>query len=152
MNHQGSVNAIVFSSDGRYLATTSADRTVGVWETESGYQLICLPHKDVDYKDGDYLRNIAFSPDGRYLATASENGSTGMWEIISGRLTHKRRVSTVAFSSDGSYLATGSEDGTAGIWEVKGGYRHLQLSCGSRVWAAAFSPGATSLQEAGTAW
>ena len=140
MNHQGSVNAIVFSSDGRYLATTSADRTVGVWETESGYQLICLPHKDVDYKDGDYLRNIAFSPDGRYLATASENGSTGMWEIISGRLTHKRRVSTVAFSSDGSYLATGSEDGTAGIWEVKGGYRHLQLSCGSRVWAAAFSP------------
>ncbi len=140
MNHQGSVNAIVFAPDGRYLATTSADRTVGVWETESGYQLICLPHKDVDFKVGDYIRNIAFSPDGRYLATASENGSTGMWEIITGRLTHKRRVSAVAFSSDGSYLATGSEDGTAGIWEVKSGYRHLQLSCGSKVWAVAFSP------------
>jgi WD40 repeat protein len=140
MNHQGSVNAIVFSSDGRYLATTSADRTVGVWETESGYQLICLPHNDVDYKDGDYIRNIAFSPDGRYLATASENGSTGMWEIITGRLTHKRRVSAVAFSPDGSYLATGSEDGTSVIWEVKSGYRHLQLSCGSKVWAVAFSP------------
>ena len=140
MNHQGSVNVLVFAPDGRYLATTSADRTVGVWETESGYQLICLPHKDVDYKDGDYIGNIAFSPDGRYLATASEHGSAGMWEIITGRLTHKRRVSAVAFSSDGRYLATGSEDGTASIWEVKSGYRHLQLSCGSKVWAVAFSP------------
>ncbi len=140
MNHQGSVNAIVFAPDGRYLATTSADRTVGVWETENGYRLICLPHKDIDYNAGDYISNIAFSPDGRYLATASENGSTGMWEIITGRLTHKRRVSAVAFSPDGRYLATASEDGTAGIWEVKSGYRHLRLSCGSKVWAVAFSP------------
>jgi WD40 repeat protein/ABC-type Fe3+/spermidine/putrescine transport system ATPase subunit len=145
MNHQGSITAIVFASDGRYLATTSADRTVGVWETESGYQLICLPHKDVDYRDGNYISNIAFDADGRSLATASENGSAGMWEIITGRLTHKRRVSAVAFSPDGRYLATGSEDGTAGIWEVKSGYRHLQLCCGSKVWAVAFSPDGRSL-------
>ncbi len=104
MNHQGSVNAIVFAPDGRYLATTSADRTVGVWETENGYQLICLPHKDINYNVGDYINNIAFSPDGRYLATASENGSTGMWEIITGRLTHKRRVSAVAFTACGRSL------------------------------------------------
>jgi WD40 repeat protein len=140
LSHEYPVNALTFNPDGRYLATTSADRTVGVWETENGYQLICLPHKDVDYNVGDYISNIAFSPDGRYLATASESGSTGMWEIITGRLTHKRRVSAVAFSPDGRYLATGSGDGIVGLWETLAGRQPVRLVHKRSVNDLAFSP------------
>lgn len=139
MSHEGSVNAVIFSSDGRYLATTSEDRTVGVWETSSGYRLICLPHKDVGYRERDYVHTVSFSKDGHYFTTASNNGQAGVWEIINDRLNHKKSVNMVAFSPDGHYLASASDDNIAGVWEVKNGWQHLHLPHEGKVWAIAFS-------------
>ena len=139
MRHEGGVNAIIFSPDGRYLATTSEDRTVGVWETSSGYRLICLPHKDVGYREKDFVHSVAFSKDGRSFTTASNSGQAALWEITNNRLNHKKSVNMVGFSPDGRYLASASDDNTASVWEVPNGWRHLQIAHEGKVWAVAFN-------------
>jgi WD40 repeat protein len=66
MGHESEVNAVVFSPDGRLVASASSDRTARVWEVGNGQQLVRLLHEDG-------VRDVAFSPDGKYLATASDN-------------------------------------------------------------------------------
>ncbi|NER39372.1 MAG: CHAT domain-containing protein [Oscillatoria sp. SIO1A7] len=68
---------IAFSADEKYLATTSEDGTVRVWEIASGQQVIQTKHKN-------FVRAMTFSPDGKYLATTSREGRPRLWDIRSG--------------------------------------------------------------------
>jgi WD40 repeat protein len=70
--HKGSVWAVAFNSDGKYLATGSSDSTSGIWETATGHQIAHLPHKaDV--------HTVSFSPEGKYLVTGSMDGYARVW-------------------------------------------------------------------------
>jgi WD40 repeat protein len=65
--HDESVNLVLFSSDGRYLASGSDDKTIKLWNVDSKREITTLKgHKD-------YVRAIAFSPDCKYLASGSED-------------------------------------------------------------------------------
>jgi energy-coupling factor transporter ATP-binding protein EcfA2 len=66
LEHEDGVNAVVFSPDGRLVATASFDRTARVWEVGGSQQLVRFLHED-------RVSDVAFSPDGKYLATASGN-------------------------------------------------------------------------------
>lgn len=111
--HKLEVRAVVFSPDGRYLATASDDWTASIWEVSNGYRLTTLAHEKA-------VHAVAFSHDGNYLATASWDGTAGIWEVPSGRqlarVTHENRVYSAIFSQDDTYLITASEDGTARAW------------------------------------
>jgi hypothetical protein len=111
--HKLEVRAVMFSPDGRYLATASNDWTASIWEVSSGYRLATLAHEKA-------VHAVVFSHDGNYLATASWDGTAGIWEVPSGRqlarVTHENRVYTAIFSQDDTYLITASEDGTARAW------------------------------------
>jgi WD40 repeat protein len=104
---------MVFSPDGRYLATASNDYRVGLWEVSGGRRLATLAHREA-------VHAVAFSHDGNYLATASWDGTAGIWEVPSGRqlarVTHEGRVYAAIFSSDDKYVITASEDSTAPAW------------------------------------
>jgi WD40 repeat protein len=59
------VNAVAFSPDGKRLASASNDRTVKVWEAQTGQEVLTLKgHAGAVY-------SVAFSPDGKRLASAS---------------------------------------------------------------------------------
>jgi WD40 repeat protein len=72
LNHNNSLNNVVFSPDGKYVATASYDNTACVWDAATGKQIFVLGHNGPVY-------NVVFSPDGKYVATASADNTARLW-------------------------------------------------------------------------
>ncbi len=66
------VQAVVFSPDGKQLATAGSDKFVRVWDLDTGMQLAALPSQD-------RVEAVAFSPDGKSLAAGSKDGTVRIW-------------------------------------------------------------------------
>src|ERR1035438_5529015 len=116
--HTGIVFSVAFSSDGKTLASGSADGTVRFWDVASVTGIATLTDRT-----GSVL-SAAFSPDGKTLATGTYDYIVWLWDLATRRPVairldrHTGLVDSVAFSPDGKVLATGSSDGTARLWNV----------------------------------
>ncbi|HEV2252295.1 MAG TPA: CHAT domain-containing protein [Streptosporangiaceae bacterium] len=109
---------VVFSPDGRLLATAGGDdKTARLWDPATGNCLRTLTGHV------GQVTGVAFSSDGRLLATAGgRDKTTRLWDPATGNclgiLTgHARAVMDVAFSPDGRLLATAGLDKTARLWD-----------------------------------
>ncbi|REJ48868.1 MAG: protein kinase [Microcystis aeruginosa TA09] len=119
--HSDSVQSVVYSPDGRYLASGSIDQTIKIWEVATGKELRTL----TGHSGGVFL--VVYSPDGRYLASGSSDKTIKIWEVATGKELHTLTVysslygADVVYSPDGRYLASRSDDKTIKIWEVATG-------------------------------
>jgi WD40 repeat protein len=131
--HRSIVYRIVFSPDGKHLATSSGDRTVRFWDAATGKALKVL----TNFQEAVY--DVAYSPDGKRLATAEGDyfqstvpGLVRVWDAESGQLLrtlkgHRGPVYRVVFSRDGKRLATASHDHTARVWDLDTGTERVRL-------------------------
>ncbi len=138
--HTAGMTAVALSADGRFIVSSSADRTVKVWDSASRRLLRSL----AGHTDG--VRAVAFSPDGRFIVSGSADGTVKVWDASDGRLLrslegHNREVNAVAVSPDGRWIVSGSEDHTLKVWDAASGrlLRSLEGHTGS-VEAVAVSP------------
>jgi WD40 repeat protein len=129
--HIGDINSIVFSPDGKRLASAGDDSRVYVWDTKSSKILLKIDVSDVVY-------SIAFSPDGKFIAGAT-SGKVRLWDSKTGKDIHNPEedsfgnlydATSVAFSPDGKLLAAGNEggDNEVVVWNVVSGEESYRLS------------------------
>jgi hypothetical protein len=103
------------------LASGSTDKTVKIWEVDSGSLINSFGNHD-----SSLYGSVAFSPDEKTLALAAYSSTIELWEASAGQRIrslkdHNESVSSVAFSPDGKTLASGSHDGTIKIWGTGAG-------------------------------
>jgi WD40 repeat protein len=77
--HSAGVLRVVYSRDGRLLASTSTNREVKLWDAESGRELRLLAGQS------DWAQALAFSPDGRQLAVGRYDGTVSLYDVETGR-------------------------------------------------------------------
>lgn len=124
--HQCPVVALIFSPDGKTLASasnpsvvpvwTANDYTVRLWNTATGKLL-----RTLQVSTGENC--IAFSPDSKTLATGSTDKTIKLWNVTTGQLQrvlsgYKAPVSSIAYSPNGSTLAGGAGDKVT-IWHTR---------------------------------
>jgi WD40 repeat protein len=70
-----SVSSVVFSRDGKTLATGSEENTIKLWDLASGKELVTLKgHTDT-------VSSLAFSADGKLLVSGSKDKTVKVWEL-----------------------------------------------------------------------
>jgi len=113
------VRWVVFSPDGKTLATAEHDGAARLRDADTGKVLFTLRgHRS----NGD---GAAFSADGKSLATCCWDGTVKLWDTASGKNVrtlgaYTKQLFTVAFGGD-DRLASGGADGRARIWQAANG-------------------------------
>jgi len=118
-HHAGWVGGLAFSSDSRYLATASADKSVHVLDlTKKKADRVIRGHRDI-------VSAVAIAPEHSIIASASFDHTARLYNLDSEAVVvlkgHRGVVTSVAFSPDAKWVATGSIDATAIIWDVATG-------------------------------
>ncbi|MEN6523078.1 MAG: serine/threonine-protein kinase [Anaerolineaceae bacterium] len=145
--HTDWVNSVAFSPDGRTLASGARDRTIKLWDVNSGTVMRTL----IGNSYSVYVYSVAFSPDGRTLASGSSDVTVEIWDVENGSLIrtlkgHIGSVFSVAFSPDGRTLASGSGDNTIKLWDVESGSLIRTLEGHTDwVYSVSFSPDGRTL-------
>ncbi|WP_292378125.1 adenylate/guanylate cyclase domain-containing protein [Methanosarcina sp. UBA289] len=118
--HTGFIGRIAWSPNGKILASPSEDKTIRLWDTETGQCLrILRGHRGKVY-------SVAFDPTGRTLASGSDN-TVNLWKSATGKLIRKMkrdghyRVYSVAFDPTGKILAGGDDLGLVNLWLAESG-------------------------------
>lgn len=122
--HSAMIRDVMFTPDGRILISVSNDKTIRLWDVESGELLKTLRGQVGDGPEGKLYAG-ALSPDGRTLAVGGYPSRWGirLINIETGVQTgllqgHSNVIHGLAFSQDGRWLASGSKDDTVRIWDV----------------------------------
>ncbi len=125
------VHFVAVSPDGRRgLSTSSVDRTVRLWDLETGREIPNPRATDrstamLDFNRlGGLVWTACFAPDGNRLLTVGGNDAR-LWDLATGReaasFSPHGAVAAASFSPDNRLVVTASWDNSAKIWDAASG-------------------------------
>jgi WD40 repeat protein/serine/threonine protein kinase len=158
--HQGPVEAVAVTPDGRVILSASADKTLRLWDASDGKLVrYLLGHSDT-------VHGVAISPDGKRAVSAGWDKVVRLWDLTNGneikRFTgHFDKVQAVAYAPDGRSAVSGGSDGLLILWDLttakdKNGKeikdaKELRRFEGheGEIWSVAFAPDGQRIVSAG---
>ncbi len=157
--HTDGVQAVVWSPDGKRIASASLDKTVQVWDAVGGDSVAADGGHVFTYRGHyDVVKTVAWSPDGRRIASGSGDKTVQVWDAVGGDSVaadgghvftytgHIDWVNAVAWSPDGKRIASGSSDWTAQVWDVaNGGHVFVYNGHPASVYTVVWSPDGTRI-------
>ncbi|MBP7963676.1 MAG: TIR domain-containing protein [Caldilineaceae bacterium] len=124
--HRSYVLSVDFSPDGAWLASSSADSSVRIWNMQTQASSDML----ID-KDGTWIYDVNWSPDGRTLASAAGDNLVRVWDVATGKILrvltgHKDWVTAAVWvgakgenqAGGGQTVASASMDGSVSLWQI----------------------------------
>ncbi|KAG0694178.1 hypothetical protein DFH29DRAFT_336313 [Suillus ampliporus] len=118
-DHEDAIRAVAVFPNRRRMVTGSRDKTIRLWDLETGEVLKKMKgHRS-------RVLALAVSRDGQMIASSDANGEVIAWHGETGEpLTqpikaHSCHILSLDFSPDGTVLATGSADETMKLWNTK---------------------------------
>lgn len=125
--HDGAVYDVVFSRDGRLLATAGNDRAVRIWERGQGR---ARPFAPVATLRGfsTFVTSVTFDAAAQLIAAACGDGTVRVWSLANRHAP--RQIATLhpgkgaayltRFSPSGRHLASSSDDGSVVVYRIDG--------------------------------
>ena len=165
--HTAPTRDIAFSPDSSTLITTSRDRTMRLWDANTGTEQKNLPTPedkvnpfvvanlmlkriDPGVLPGkrDDVHTVKFSEDGTQLVSVSSDGSLHLWNVDTGRYQlsfslgeYIDWMSIIAFSPDSKHLVSNNEfEERVRVWSVETFTQHTILTTPEQVRGLTFSP------------
>ena len=140
--HTGSITSIVYSPDGKLIASIADDKALKLWDAQAGKFLMNL----VGFRYS--LNDVIVSPDSK-MVVGADDINVFFWDAHTGTLLKQIQsddssfpppVRSITFSHNGQLLAVSSYDSTFAILDVATGTAKFRFNQHSRPYAAAFSP------------
>jgi WD40 repeat protein len=114
------VTACAIAPDGRRVVSASEDKTLKIWDLETGRELGTLQGRAAG------VTACAVTPDGRRVVSASYDQTLKVWDLDSGRELsslqgHASWVTACVVTPDGRRVVSASADQTLKVWDLETG-------------------------------
>jgi WD40 repeat protein/uncharacterized caspase-like protein len=124
VGHEMMITGLTFADDHRTLISSSSDRSLRMWDTQSGDTLRKM--RSPSQPTSAWVNTLALAPDGTTLAAGTQDGTVELWNITTGMLhstlkRHHSTVQSVAFSEDGAFLVSAGADKQTIFWRAESG-------------------------------
>jgi WD40 repeat protein len=157
--HSQGVNALAWSLDGAFIASSSWDGTIQIWESATAQRLLTYSGH------AQFPASVSWSPDGARLVSTGEGGGLHVWRAATGALQWSYQdelwrsgTQRAAWSPDGARIATvgfptplpGGALATLMVWDAASGRRLVTYHDDTNAASVAWSPDSARLATGGS--
>ncbi|KAI1076401.1 WD40 repeat-like protein [Whalleya microplaca] len=134
----GEVWAVALSEDGQFLASTTHDGRINVWDLLGDRSASIRQYETGTASSDSFGLCVDLSRDGKYTVSGHQSGGVFVFNNDTGRLQYSlsglvRPVRAVAFSPAGTRLAAAGDAGIISIYDTKHG-EHIGQLTGHTSW------------------